>query len=279
MTHKPENILIVTKAGNETAAALALDIAAWLDARGVRADVAEHLTEPCCAASSLEGRDLVLVLGGDGTMISVARRVAGRAPLLGVNLGRLGFLTELSAEGWRESLAGMLDRGLRVTEHLALGWEHRRGDAVLASGSVVNDLVVNRGALARLVRLCLRLDGEALGCVRADGLVIATPTGSTAYSMSSGGPIVQPVMDVYTVTPICPFLSNFKPMVLDGGCELAVEVRGTGIDAYLTLDGQDHLALEPGDVVVARRAAAPTRLVDAGSTSWVARLRAKGVID
>lgn len=279
MTKSPENILIVTKAGHPDAPAQAAAIVTWLALRGVHADIAEHLLSPSQGALPVDGRDLVLVLGGDGTMISVAREVAGRAPMLGLNMGRLGFLAELSVDDWESSLRELLDNGMSFSERMGLAWDVVRDGDIVASGFVVNDLVINRGALARLVRLSMTLDGELLGSIRADGLVIATPTGSTAYSISSGGPIVHPGLSVYTVTPICPFLSNFKPLVLPGDTGLCVTVEESGTDAYLTLDGQDSQALEAGDEVRVFRASPGTKLVDVKDSNYVSRLRAKGVIE
>ncbi|MCK9239185.1 NAD(+)/NADH kinase [Desulfocurvus sp.] len=279
MSTTTQTVLLVTKSGHAEAPALAGTIASWLRARGARPRVAEHRAGQGGPGLPVDGCDLVLVLGGDGTMISVAREVAGRAPLLGLNMGRLGFLTELAPEGWEEPLARLLDRGIPWCERLGLAWDVRRGGAVVASGAVVNDLVVNRGALARLLHLTLALDGECLGRLRADGLVVATPTGSTAYSISSGGPIVHPSLAVFTVTPICPFLSNFKPMVLPGTAELRVGVEDAGTEVFLTLDGQGAVALDAGDEVRVRRSPAGIKLADAGITTYVSRLRAKGVIE
>lgn len=279
MAHVVHNTLIVAKAGEPQARTLAEEIAAWMTARGVRADVAEHLVASGASGLPADGRDLVLVLGGDGTLISVGREVAGRAPLLGLNMGRFGFLTELSLDDWREPLERLLAEGVSWRERMGLAYEvHRRGVAI-ARGGVVNDVVVNRGSLARLVRMSLHFGGELLGSVRADGLVVATPTGSTGYSISSGGPIVHPGLDVFTVTPICPFLSNFKPVVLPGDVELCIRIEESGAEVYLTLDGQDFVSLEVGDEIRAFRAERGMKLVDAGVSSYVTRLRAKGVID
>jgi len=278
MTYKLNNVLIVTKAGHSDARDLAQSIAALLKGSGVRVDIAEHQVCSGNACMSVESRDLLLVLGGDGTMISVAREVAGRVPLLGVNLGRLGFLTELSADDWQEPLARLVEQGVIWQERMSLDWEVMRGGQLLSSGVVINDIVVNRGALARLVHLSMTLGGEALGSLRADGLVVATPTGSTAYSMSSGGPIVHPDLAVFTVTPICPFLSNFKPMVLPGPSELCVCVESSGTEVFLTLDGQDFVTLQAHDIIRVTRSEAGMLLVDAGTSSYVTRLKAKGVI-
>jgi NAD+ kinase len=278
MSTIPKTVLLVTKAGHAQAPALAETIAHWLRTRGESARVAEHRAGQGGPGLPVDGCDLVLVLGGDGTMISVAREVAGRAPLLGLNLGRLGFLTELTPEGWREPLARLLDRGVPWCERLGLAWEVLRDGVVAASGAVVNDLVVNRGALARLLHLSLALDGEDLGHLRADGLVVATPTGSTAYSISSGGPIVHPSLAVFTVTPICPFFSNFNPMVLPARGGAAHRRERRRARGFLTLDGQGASPCRRG-----RGARAPLpgglKLDAAGITTYVSRLRAKGVIE
>lgn len=279
MTEKPQHVLIVTRAGHPHAPALAEEIRLWLEGRGVRSRTAEHNGADGSEELPVDGADLVLVLGGDGTMIGVARQVRGRAPMLGLNMGRLGFLTELSTEDWRGFLESVLARCCRYSERLVLEYEVERAGEIAYRGLAINDVVLNRGSLARLIRLGLEQDGEPLGSMRADGLVVATPTGSTAYSISSGGPIVHPELDVYSVTPICPFLHNFKPMVLPGGCQFTVRVEDDRSEVFLTLDGQDGIALKPGDVVHIRRAEHGLKLLEPERSAYVSRLRAKGVIE
>lgn len=283
MTDKPSRVLIVTRAGHETAPALAEEIAAWLAGRGIEAVVAAHAGADAEHGSEseppLDGCGLVLVLGGDGTMIGVARKVAGRVPMIGLNMGRLGFLSELTAEDWPRALERVLDGNGRSSSRLLLEYAVAREGEGERRGLAVNDVVLNRGSLARLIRLDLRLDGESLGGLRADGLVVSTPTGSTAYSISSGGPIVRPELDVFTVTPICPFLHNFRPMVLPGASVLEVDVLDVQSEVFLTVDGQDCLPLAPGDRVTIRRAAQSLLLLEPERPAWVARLRAKGLIE
>jgi len=279
MTETPQKVLIVSRAGHPEAPALAEEIRLWLEGRGVSAATAEHDGADLSRSLPVEGVDLVLVLGGDGTMIGVARQVRGRAPMLGLNLGRLGFLTEVTPDDWRGFLESVLARCCRASERLMLRYEVERGGLTVHKGLAVNDVVLNRGCLARLIRLGLEQDGEALGSMRADGLVVATPTGSTAYSISSGGPIIHPELDVFSVTPICPFLHNFKPMVLPGGSRFVVYVEEPNSEVYLTVDGQDCIPLKTGDVVRIARAEAGLRLLEPEQSAYVSRLRAKGVIE
>ena len=282
----PKDVLIVVRPGSEAAPALARDIRSWLEERGVCVRVAMHpgaqaaQRGACAVAAELpvEGSDLVLVLGGDGTMIGVARQVAGRAPLIGLNMGNLGFLSELGRDDWPVFLEEVLAGTCRYSERLMLEYAVLREGREVVRGLAVNDVVLNRGSLARLITLDIRLDGEELATVRADGLVVATPTGSTAYSISSGGPIVHPELDVFTVTPICPFLHNFRPMALPGASTLSVGVHGGGDEVFLTVDGQDCVPLDPGDEVRIARAAMGLRLLEPADPAWVARLRAKGLI-
>ncbi|MBU1003260.1 MAG: NAD(+)/NADH kinase [Proteobacteria bacterium] len=279
MTEKLQRVLIVSRAGHPDAPALVEEIRLWLEGRGVCALSAEHDGTDTAEVLPVEGCDLVLVLGGDGTMIAVARQVAGRAPMLGLNMGRLGFLTELSPSDWRGFLERVLARCCRYSERLVLRYEVQRGEAVVHGGLAINDVVLNRGSLARLIRLGLEQDGEPLGSMRADGLVIATPTGSTAYSISSGGPIVHPELEVFSVTPICPFLHNFKPMVLPGSSEFTVRVEEPHSEVYLTVDGQTCFPLHKDDVVRIVRAETGLRLLEPERSAYVSRLRAKGVIE
>lgn len=279
MTEKLQCVLIVSRAGHPDAPALAEEIRLWLEGRGVSARTAEHDGTDGSQVLPVEGCDLVLVLGGDGTMIAVARQVAGRAPMLGLNMGRLGFLTELSPSDWRGFLERVMARCCRYSERLVLQFTVLRGGVVVHEGLAINDVVLNRGSLARLIRLGLEQDGEALGSMRADGLVIATPTGSTAYSISSGGPIMHPELEVFSVTPICPFLHNFKPMVLPGGSEFIVRVEEPHSEVFLTVDGQDCIPLQQEDVVRVVRAKAGLRLLEPERSAYVSRLRAKGVIE
>ena len=200
--------------------------------------------------------DLGLVLGGDGTLLAAARLVGLQgAPLLGINLGSLGFLTAHPASGAKAAVEAFLAGSLAADRRMMLHAELRRGGATLLSRTLLNDAVLAKGALARIMDLRLRVGAEDAGLLKADGLIVATPTGSTAYSLSAGGPILHPSLEALVVTPICPHTLTLRPSVVPSDREIAVTV-GEAEDAYLTLDGQVGHAVRPGDEVVLRRSGA-----------------------
>lgn len=283
------SVVIVAKAGDPRALELGERMAAWLTARGARAAVMENRTSaPQGAQIMTHAPDLVLALGGDGTMLSVARKLSGApVPILGFNLGKVGFLTEVCPGSWEQALSTALDRGLSVCERMALAYRVLRGGEEVHAGRVINDIVVSRGALARLINLELKarnpgMDGaepdEHLGKLRADGLILSTPTGSTGYAVSAGGPLMHPDMDAYSVTPICSFLGEFRPLCLPGDAHLEVTVLESRTEVYLTLDGQEDFALAPGDVVAVRRDPRGMRFACLEPGSYFAKLRAKGFV-
>lgn len=225
------------------------------------ADLALAWSEAGLAKSSLDLRpldgskpDLGLVLGGDGTLLAAARLV-GRSgtPLLGINLGSLGFLTAHPASGAKAAVEAYLAGTLVPERRLLLQAELRRNGATLLSQSVLNDAVLAKGALARIMDLRLRIGLEDAGVLKADGLIVATPTGSTAYSLSAGGPILHPALEALVITPICPHTLTLRASVVPSDREITITV-GEAEDAYLTLDGQVGQALQPGDAVILRRA-------------------------
>lgn len=210
--------------------------------------------------------DLVVVLGGDGTLLSAARATAAiDVPLLGVNLGSLGFLTEVPLQ----SLYRMLDaiaQGRAAVEHRSLmQCELRRGDHVRGSYLVFNDAVVNKTALARLNTYDLYIDKAFVSSYRADGMIVATPTGSTAYSLSAGGPVLMPTVSALVVTPVAPHSLTHRPLVVPDSSEIEILLRSEEEVAYLSLDGQPGLDLRDGDRVVCRRSEHQVNLFRTGS--------------
>ena len=210
--------------------------------------------------------DLVVVLGGDGTLLSAARATAAiDVPLLGVNLGSLGFLTEVPLQ----SLYRMLDaiaQGRAAVEHRSLmQCELRRGDEVRGSYLVFNDAVVNKTALARLNTYDLYIDKAFVSSYRADGVIVATPTGSTAYSLSAGGPVLMPTVSALVVTPVAPHSLTHRPLVVPDSSEIEILLRSEEEVAYLSLDGQPGLDLCDGDRVVCRRSEHQVNLFRTGS--------------
>lgn len=210
--------------------------------------------------------DLVIVLGGDGTLLSAARMTAAiDVPLLGVNLGSLGFLTDVPVQ----SLYSMLDaiaEGKAAIEHRSLmQCQLVRGDEVRGTYDVFNDAVVNKTALARLNDYDLFVDGVFVSSYRADGMIVATPTGSTAYSLSAGGPIVAPTVNAFVVTPVAPHSLTHRPLVVPDSVEIEILLRSAEEFAYLSLDGQPGLDLRDGDRVRCRRSEHRVNLFRTGS--------------
>lgn len=286
MKQRVNDVLIVTKSANSAASALGREIAGWLSQQGVRAQALENNScseshGNCFQEMRLQDQrpDIILVLGGDGTLLSVARKVVTAGlPLLGLNLGKVGFLTELTPANWREKFAKILAGDFEIREHLALEYALKRGARTVAGGTVINDVVIARGGLARLVSLRLSANGETMGHMRADGLIISTPTGATGYAVSAQGPLLFPGLQAISVTPICPFLGEFHPLVLPADAELSVEVYETTTRIYLTLDGQEGIALANKDLIRVRRAKKGFFLAQLDNSSYFQKLRGTGLI-
>jgi len=198
--------------------------------------------------------ELCLVLGGDGTLLGAARQVSGRGtPILGINLGSLGFLTAHPVEEASEMVRLYFEGGLVRETRIMLRAELLRQDQVVGRQCVLNDAVLNKGSLARMMEFRLQVDGFDAATIQADGLIVATPTGSTAYSLSAGGPILHPALDAWVISPICPHSLTLRPTVVPSSLMVSVTVGDTE-DAHLTLDGQLEYPLRPGDRVELRKA-------------------------
>lgn len=199
--------------------------------------------------------DLCLVLGGDGTLLGAARQVSEfGTPILGINLGSLGFLTAHPVEEAAEIIRLYFEQGLRRESRSMLKTELLRQGRVVASQCVLNDAVLSKGSLARMMAFRLQVDGFEAATIQADGLIVATPTGSTAYSLSAGGPILHPALDAWVISPICPHSLTLRPTVVPSSLRVCILVGDTD-DAHLTLDGQLEFPLEPGDRVELSKAA------------------------
>jgi NAD+ kinase len=207
----------------------------------------------------VDGADLLVVLGGDGSVLAAVRAIGGRSlPVLGVNLGHLGFLTAVNPDEAEAALGALLRGEHSIIERTRFEVTHARGGRQLLRELVLNDAVITKGsALARLIELEAFVDGRLVSSYRSDGLIVATPTGSTAYNLSAGGPIVDPRVPAAILNPICPHTLSLRPLVLPDDREILVRLRSPE-DATLTLDGQVGATLQPGDevrVVKAREAA------------------------
>jgi NAD+ kinase len=261
---------------------LAREVLTWLRRRRrevlVESDLAHALGVPPGTSRQdiMRRADVVVVLGGDGTLLGVARLTgARRVSILGVNLGGLGFLTETRPEEVFVALEALL-RGEYATERRSkLDVEVRRGGKTLRRFSAFNDAVINKGALARIIYLETSVDDEPLATFRADGLILSTPTGSTAYSLSAGGPIVEPSLGVILVSPICPHTLTNRPLVLDDRSRVRVAIRASDEDVLLTVDGQEGMPLASDDVVQVARSRHSVSLVRLRSRTYFEVLRAK----
>lgn len=284
MNDVKRSFLVMLRTGDAQARSLGQDIAEWLAARGVQTTLCEHLVDgglDSCAPPADRPWDMVLVLGGDGTFIGVARVCLRLGiPVLGLNLGRVGFLAE-GAGNWQKRLEALLAGNYSRSRRICLGFDVQRGGRSVYSGVAVNDVVVSRGDMARLIRLSvvrgLGSERELVGAMRADGLIVSTPTGSTAYGYSAGGPLVHPEMQAFCLTPVCPFLNTFGPMVLPADAPLAVQVEERRAEVRMTVDGQRAFGLEPGDEVRLSRCPDDLLMVQtAYCSSYFAKLANKG---
>ena len=219
--------------------------------------------------------DLVVVLGGDGTLLSAARVTAAiDVPLLGVNLGSLGFLTEVPSESLFTMLEGIAQGRASVEHRSLMQCDLLRGDEVRGSYLVFNDAVVNKTVLAKMNTYDLHVDKAFVASYRADGMIVATPTGSTAYSLSAGGPVLMPTVNAFVITPVAPHSLTHRPLVVPDSVEIEILLRSAENDAYLSLDGQPGLDLSDGDRVRCRRSQHQVNLFRTG-TDFFQALRTK----
>jgi NAD+ kinase len=216
--------------------------------------------------------DLMIVLGGDGTLLSIAHLAAQKGvPVLGVNLGRLGFLTEVP-----------VDEVFLTLDSFLMGQEDVVSPRLLLAAACrekthhcLNDVTINKGALARMIRLAIWVDEKEVAVLKADGLIISTPTGSTAYSLSAGGPIVQPCVPALLLSPICPHMLSFRPMVVSSGSRVKVRLLTAGEEVYLTLDGQRGVLLGKDDTVEIRKADFELSLISSPKRNYFDVLKEK----
>jgi NAD+ kinase len=251
-------------------------LTAWLRERGV-----DVLNDKDVAREQIPNEvDLVIVLGGDGTLLAMADRIgqAGRdIPILGVNFGSLGFLTEIRIDELYPSLETVLDGSARYDERLMLHAEATRAGQPPDTRIVLNDVVFTKAALSRMIELSVSVSSSFVTRVKADGLIIASPTGSTAYNLAAGGPIVHPVVDALVLTPIAPHTLTNRPVIIPANAVVEVQplVESESDDVFVTYDGQAGYALRRGDSVRVRRAAQRLRLVKAPARTYFEVLREK----
>jgi NAD+ kinase len=274
---------VVVKRDRAQATALGRELIAWLRQRGltplIDADSAPELNHGAgVSKTELAARsDLIVVLGGDGTLLSVARCIHDRpVPVLGVYLGGLGFLTAVTSDELFPVLTDVLNGRFAVDHRMMLAATLRRGGKPVGTYQALNDAVITKGALSRMIDVETVVDGEPICTYKADGLIVATPTGSTAYSMSAGGPIVHPSLGVMVLSPICPHTLTNRPMVLPETSTIALTVHSEAQqDVVFTLDGQEGYPLHNGDVIEVRKAASTVPLIQSPDRRYFELLRRK----
>jgi len=278
-TREPiERVLLVGKRDSPRATAEVRRLARFLEGLdvGVVYDAGSARAVGARPARDLEGVGLCVVVGGDGTLLAAARSLAGRPiPILGVNLGGLGFMAETgprqAVARLRQVLAGRHEVGRRMTLEATLVRGRRPG----LKQSALNDVVIAKSAIARMIELKVKINGSLVTTYRADGLIVSTPTGSTAYSLSAGGPIILPDMDALLISPICPHTLSMRPLVVPGDARVELTLASEGSKVYLTLDGQVGQMLEPGDRVRVRRGPADVLMVRPRRLNYFDVLRRK----
>ena len=257
-----------------------------LNRRGIAVRLETRTVEPGAARTGdaaareplddlIEGADLAIAVGGDGTMLGVARVVARHGvPLVGINLGHLGFLTDISADGAVAALSDLLDGKYNEEQRILLEAEIIRDGESIFRSVALNDVVVSRGAMGTMIEFAVEVNGEFVYSARADGLIIATPTGSTAYALSSGGPILQPGLPAISLVPISPHTLSNRPIAISSTSEVRVKLL-RGLNARVNFDVQSYFDPATDDVVVVRAHTRPLRLLHPFGYSYFAMLRTK----
>ncbi len=273
---------IVVKPNHREAWETACELSEWFRDSGLRVLGGPRLEAEVCDIETAETQefkeqaDLIVVLGGDGTMISAARLTGSREILvLGINYGSLGYLTEFRIEEMYDALDLIFEGNYKVDSRVMLDAEHWRDGECLATGRVLNDVVINKAALARIIEIEVELNEQYVNSFRSDGLIVSTPTGSTAYNLSAGGPIVYPSMNAVVLTPICPFTLTNRPIVMPDNAEISLKLVNKSEDVVLTLDGQVGYDLKPQDIVKIRKSATTFDLVQPPNRNYFDVLRNK----
>jgi len=277
-----QTIGISAKTTSEDALAFAARVTADLRGRGYTVcfdyGTADKLGDrgKCVAKSDLgKHTELLITFGGDGTLLSVARHAPKDVPILGVNMGTLGFLTEVRVEDFAEVIERVLADDFESEKRVTFDVEVRGPGRDHRSYRVLNDATINKSALARIIEMRVTVGGQFVSSFRADGLIIATPTGSTAYNLSAGGPIIYATMGAVVLTPICPHMLSNRPIVLPDDLEIEIGIATPNQEIFLTLDGQEGLPIAQNDKVCINKSPNPVTLVRTSKTSYFDVLRTK----
>ena len=274
---------IICKPIPEMVTAVVPELRRWLETRKVEVFVDPRTrttldpTGPAMTREEMAAKvDLVIVLGGDGTLLAAARALGGHeVPILAVNLGGLGFLTSVTLEELYPVLETILAGAHLTSERMMLEAEIVRSNKPAERLTALNDAVANKAALARMLDFDVHVDHHHVGRYRADGLIVATPTGSTAYSLAAGGPIIHPDLDAFVITPICPHMLTNRPLVVPDTAKVELDFVELGEPVFLTLDGQVGFQLEPKDRVIITKSASKVTFVSPPRLTYYEILRSK----
>lgn len=282
MSQSVEKVGIIGKRNNREAVAVVKHLVHWLRERKVEVFIDQEMAAAIRGVPSWSwGKistplDLLVVLGGDGTLLSVIRRAGEKeVPILAVNLGGLGFLTEITRDEIFPVLENVLHGQFRTHDRVALRASVVRRGKQVAAFRVLNDAVINKGALARIIYLKTTINGEYVATFRADGLILSTPTGSTAYSLSAGGPIVYPSLETIIITPICPHTLTNRPIIIPDNVAVRITLESESEEVFLTLDGQEGFPMERGDTVEVKKAPGRVLLIESPYKGYFEVLRTK----
>jgi NAD+ kinase len=262
------------------------DLVHWLHARGIRVcldlDIVDRVGElpPTCTGASAREvaaqADAIVVLGGDGTLLAASHLIDRPVPVVGVNFGSLGFLTEVTIGEMYEAVQRVLDGSVAYEERRMLRARVLREGRDDVIGDALNDVVINKAALSRIIELDVIVDGVFVSSFRADGLIVSSPTGSTAYNLAAGGPILHPQLGAVVLTPICPHMLTNRPLVVPDDVTVEVRIgRTRDGEVHITFDGQSGFALQPGDRITVTRSPRVLRLVKSPGRDYFEVLRTK----
>jgi NAD+ kinase len=278
-----QTVAILSKPQKQELSTLLPELILWLKARGFRV-VLDPVSGNYTQEADIVPRELLpqedpklaIVLGGDGTLLAAARVFAAHAvPILSVNLGSLGFLTEVKLDQLYPTLEGWCEDCCEIDARPMLrAILMRRGEKV-GEYDALNDVVISKGAIARMADFSIELDGSLVAAYRADGVIVATPTGSTAYSLAANGPILSPHLDAMVITPVCPHILTIRPLVVDGGSKIKITIEGVPDQTYLTIDGQEAVLLRLNDEVICERSPNMVKLMRLGTNGFFDVLREK----
>ncbi len=273
---------IIGKANTKKAYEIAKDLSKWFNTRGVEVIFEQEIGEKIRRRKSVPAAeipelvDIILVFGGDGTFLRVARIACEHGtPILGINLGGLGFLTEITVDEIYPMMERILSGDYEIEDRQMLRTTVRRGKAGAKHYEVLNDVVINKEAVARIIDLEIYIEGSHVTTYKADGIILSTPTGSTAYSLSAGGPIVHPALPVTIITPICPHTLTNRPLVVSNEMKVEIKITTQEPDTYLTLDGQIGIRLRTGDVIEVRKSDSVVKLIKSPFRDYFTILKTK----